>query len=316
MSAARAIFPDCTPEVAELLSPALMEILPALAVEIGMPADDAALIARIEAYDAIMPLEVYISDQVMAACPNLKLIVYLGTGFATHVDLAAAGRRRVRVLGVRGYGDRSVAEHALALMLAGARQIATMDREVRAGTWRMRRGIDLGGKVLGIVGLGGIGRALVPLAAGIGMEVVAWNRSGVPPGLACRAVSLDRLLAASDVVSLHLALEDETRGLLDAGRLARMKAGAILVNTARAQLVDEAAMVAALRDGRLGHAALDVFGVEPLAWDHPLRRLPNVTLTPHAAWNTLEATELLLHLGFETMRDELAALAVARPHGK
>jgi len=164
---------------------------------------------------------------------------------------------------------------------------------VRAGTWQPLEGMQLRGKTLGIVGLGGIGREVARIASGIGMKVIAWNRTARPDaGVAL--VALDALLAHADVISLHLALTDETLCLLDAQRLARIKPGAILVNTARGGLVDEAALIAALASGRLRHAGLDVFHDEPLRPDHPLAKLPNVTLSAHAAFRTREASETLI----------------------
>jgi D-3-phosphoglycerate dehydrogenase len=141
------------------------------------------------------------------------------------------------------------------------------------------------------------------------MRVIAWNRSGVPDDLPCRAVELEELLRSADVVSLHLVLNDQTRGFLDAARLGLMKPGAIFVNTARGAIVDEAALIAALAAGRIGHAGLDVFAGEPLAADHPLTRLANVTLTAHAAFATREASERLLRMALELLAEERRRLA-------
>ena len=307
-SNARAIFPDCTPDLADLMTPELRAIVPELDVHIGAPDGEAALIEMIRPYQAVMPLFVYLSETVLTACPELRTITYLSTGIATRLDLAAAERLGIRVRGVRGYGDRSVAEHALALMFASARNIASMDRDLRAGVWLQRPGTELAGKILGIVGLGGVGRSLAPLAAAIGMKVIAWNRSGVPADCPCTFAELDELLACADIVSLHLALNDETRGMIDLRRISLMKQRAILINTARGGLVDETALIDALSIGRLGHAGIDTYHVEPLPADHPLTRLPNVTLTTHAAWITVEASRNLLRIGLETLREELQAL--------
>jgi D-3-phosphoglycerate dehydrogenase len=153
--------------------------------------------------------------------------------------------------------------------------------------------MQLTGKTVGLVGTGGIGAEMARLCNGIGMRVLAWNRSPKAlPGV--EFVPLERLLAESDVVSIHLLLNDETRGFLSRERIAQMKKGAILVNTARGAIVDEAAMMAALEAGHLGHAALDVYGVEPLPAGHPLTRLRNTTLAPHAAFRTPEASDNLM----------------------
>jgi D-3-phosphoglycerate dehydrogenase len=176
-----------------------------------------------------------------------------------------------------------------------------MDREVRAGVWIQREGMQLLGKTLGVIGLGGIGREVARIAAGMGMEVIGWNRTkrADPP---VPLVELDTLLARSDVISLNLVLNDETRGFLSAERMARMKPGVILVNTARGALLDEAALIAALRGGHIRHAALDVFHAEPLKPDHPLAQLDNVTLSAHSAFRTVEASETLLRRAIDIVR--------------
>ena len=194
-----------------------------------------------------------------------------------------------------------MAEHSIALMLAAARDVARMDREVRAGIWTPQEGMQLLGKTLGVIGLGGIGREVARIARGMGMEVIAYNRTPrakTPVPL----VDIDTLLAQSDVVSVNLSLSDETRGFLSKERIARMKPGAILVNTARGALVDEAALIAALQSGHIRHAGLDVFHAEPLKPDHALATLPNVTLTSHAAFRTLEASMTLLRRAIDIVK--------------
>ncbi|WP_431271646.1 NAD(P)-dependent oxidoreductase [Dankookia sp. P2] len=178
---------------------------------------------------------------------------------------------------------------AFALLWDAARQTAMMDAAVRASEWPRVVGMQLTGKTIGLIGTGGIGAEMARLCNGIGMKVLAWNRSPkAMPGV--EFTSLDRLLAESDAVSLHLLLNDETRGFLSAVRIAQMKRGAILVNTARGAVVDEAAMCDALESGQLGHAALDVFVEEPLPAGHRLRGIRNATLTSHAAFRTPEAS--------------------------
>jgi len=165
-----------------------------------------------------------------------------------------------------------------------ARHIATMHGIVRAGGWRPMQGMELRGKTLGIVGLGGIGREMARIAGGVGLKVLAYNRSPKPA-----TVPIDEVLAKSDIVSLHLALNDHTRGFLDRQRLGKTKPGVIIVNTARAGVVDEPALIEMLRSGHVGHYATDVFGKEPPSADEPLLKLDNVTLTAHAGYNTPEA---------------------------
>jgi D-3-phosphoglycerate dehydrogenase len=160
-----------------------------------------------------------------------------------------------------------------------------------------------------VIGTGGIGKAMARLGAGLGMKVVAWNRSSVPEGLPCRAVELDELLSSADVVSLHLVLNEQTRGFLDRGRIGLIKPGAIFINTARGAIVDETALIEALQAGRIAHAGLDVFGTEPLPAGHPLTRLENVTLSAHAAFATREASERLLRMALELLAEERARAA-------
>ncbi|WP_022724175.1 NAD(P)-dependent oxidoreductase, partial [Rhodopseudomonas sp. B29] len=190
-------------------------------------------------------------------------------------------------------GDTAVAEATIALMWAAARNLALMDREMRAGFWLREDGLQLTGKTLGLIGLGGIGAEVARIAAGGGMKVIAWNRTPKPTA-GVEFVELDTLLRDSHVVSLHLLLTDETRGFLSRERLAAMRPGAILINTARGALVDEAAMIDALQSGHLRHAALDVFDIEPLPADHPLLQISNVTLSAHSAFRTPEASENLI----------------------
>jgi D-3-phosphoglycerate dehydrogenase len=176
-----------------------------------------------------------------------------------------------------------------------------MDREMRAGNWLREDGMQLTGKTLGLIGFGGIAAEVARIALGSGMRVIAWNRSPKShPGV--DFVDLDALLAQSHVVSLHLLLNDDTRGFITRERIAAMKPGVIFINTARAAIVDEAAMIDALKSGHIRHAGLDVFNIEPLPADHPLTKLPNVTLSAHSAFRTPEASENLLHAAWEHCR--------------
>ncbi len=299
----KATFIDCPPFLHALYQGEMAAIVPDLEINLGDPSRD-EVIALLADSPFAMNDHTLFDQALLAACPALKVIVFLGTGAASYIDLKAAERLGIRVRAYGGYGDQSVAEHALALMLASARQLAAMDRALRAGRWETLNSIELAGRTLGVIGTGGIGKAMVRLGAGIGMRVVAWNRSGVPADLPCEAVGLDELLAGADVVSLHLVLNDQTRGFLDARRIGLMKPGAIFINTARGAIVDEAALIAALETGRIGHAGLDVFALEPLPAGHPLTRLANVTLTAHAAFATREASERLLRIALEILAEE------------
>ncbi|HEX5078000.1 MAG TPA: NAD(P)-dependent oxidoreductase [Geminicoccaceae bacterium] len=302
----KAKFLDCPPFLHALYQGELAAIVPDLEINVGSPSRDEAIAFLADAAFAMNDHSM-MDEAFLRACPGLRAIVFLGTGAASFIDLAAAERLGIRVRAYGGYGDRSVAEHAVALMFAAARQIAAMDRAIRRGRWETLNGIELAGKVLGVVGSGGIGREMVRLGAALGMRVIAWNRSGVPQDLPCRAVELDALLAEADVVSLHVALNEGSRGLIDRRRIGLLRPGAILINTARGAILDEAALVDALRDGRIGHAGLDVFADEPLPADHPLTRLDNVTLTAHAAFMTEEASARLLRMALELLAEERAA---------
>jgi D-3-phosphoglycerate dehydrogenase len=238
---------------------------------------------------------------VARRCSGLKHVVFLGTGARSYMNPEELAELGIEVHLIKGYGDTAVAECAIALMWAAARGIAQMDREMRAGNWLREDGMQLTGKTLGLIGFGGIAAEVARIALGSGMKVIAWNRS--PKSFAgVEFVALEKLLAESDVVSLHLLLNDDTRGFVTAKHIAAMKPGVILVNTARAAMVDEAAMIAALKSGHVRHAGLDVFNTEPLPADHPLTGLPNVTLSAHSAFRTPEASENLIQAAWEHCR--------------
>ena len=234
-------------------------------------------------------------------CTGLRHVVFLGTGARSYMNPEELAEIGITVHLIKGYGDTAVAECAIALMWAAARGIAKMDREMRAGNWLREDAMQLTGKTLGLIGFGGIAAEVARIALGSGMKVIAWNRS--PKQFAgVEFVSLEALLAQSDVVSLHLLLNDETRGFLSRERIQAMQPGVILINTARGAVVDEAAMIEALKSGHIRHAGLDVFNTEPLPVDHPLTKIPNVTLSAHSAFRTPEASENLIHAAWEHCR--------------
>ena len=238
---------------------------------------------------------------VARRCKGLKHVVFLGTGARSYMNPEELAKLGISVHLIKGYGDTAVAECAIALMWAAARGIAKMDREMRVGNWLREDGMQLTGKTLGLIGFGGIAAEVARIAHGSGMKVIAWNRS--PKQFASvEFVSLEALLAQSHVVSLHLLLNDETRGFLSRERIAVMKPGVLLVNTARAAMVDETAMIEALKSGHIRHTGLDVFNTEPLPSDHPLTKIPNVTLSAHSAFRTPEASENLMHAAWEHCR--------------
>jgi len=239
--------------------------------------------------------------EVAKRCGRLKHVVFLGTGARSYMNPEELDELGISVHLIKGYGDTAVAEAAIALMWASARVIPWMDREMRSGNWLREDAMQLTGKTLGLIGFGGIAAEVARIALGSGMKVIAWNRSPKTyPGV--EFVALDRLLAESHVVSIHLLLNDETRGFLSREKIASMRKGVILVNTARGAIVDEQAMIDALKTGHIRHAGLDVYNIEPLPKDHPLTKISNVTLSAHSAFRTPEASENLIHAAWEHCR--------------
>jgi phosphoglycerate dehydrogenase-like enzyme len=225
--------------------------------------------------------------------PNLKLLVTTGMRNAA-IDVGAAQERGIVVCGTGGV-SAATAELTWALILALARHVPAEDRSMREGGWQTTVGIDLAGRTLGVVGLGNQGAPVARIGHAFGMRVIAWSQHLTPQRAAehgAEAVSRDELLEQSDVLTIHLKLSERSRGLIGAAELARMKPTALLVNTSRGPIVDEAALVAALRDGTIGGAALDVYDTEPLPAHHPLRSTPNTVLTPHIGYVTAATYEV------------------------
>ncbi len=298
----RAVFVDCNDALRTLAERIGRRDVPALMLGFGTADITADAIPAFLGGAAIAIVDhTALPIEVARRCAGLEDVVFLGTGARSYMDPEALATLGIAVHIIKGYGDTAVAECAIGLLFAAARGIAAMDGAMRDGRWLRQEGTQLTGKTLGLIGFGGIAAETARLGLGIGMRVIAWNRTPkTHPGV--EFVSLERLLADSDAVSLHLLLDDSTRGFLSAQRLAAMRPGAILVNTARGALVDEGAMVAALRSGRLGHAGLDVFAVEPLPPGHVLTALPNVTLSAHSGFRTPEANERLIDAAFAHCR--------------
>jgi D-3-phosphoglycerate dehydrogenase len=252
-------------------------------------------------YDIAIDDHSYMPSDLVRQCKNLKHVVFLGTGAASYMNVAELEATGVKVHTIKGYGDTAVAEQTIALMMAACRDLARMDRNMRAGTWATREGVQLFGKTLGIIGLGGIGSEVARIAKGMGMQVIGWNRTKRADANVT-TVELDDLLQRADVISINLTLNDETRGFLDKTRIARMKRGVIFINTARGALADEAALMEALKSGHIRHAGLDVFHNEPLKAGDPLAGLENVTLSAHAAFRTLEASMTLLRRAIDIVK--------------
>jgi len=272
-----------------------------------LPGSEAGLIQRIGSAEVVLNIRssCRFNEAVFAACPKLRLVSVWGTG-TDHVDLAAAARHGVTITNTPGVSAISIAEHALALMLAVARHLPQMDAATRGGQWPRGQSMELYGKTCGIIGLGAIGQQFARLANGIGMRVIAWTMHPKPLS-GVELVELDSLYRTSDVVSLHLRLSPQTVDFLAAPQFALMKKSAILINTARGAIVNEAAMLEALSTGAIAGAGLDVFTTEPLPPNHPVTHLANVAITPHNAGITPEALEAGLRMSVENIWEFLAS---------
>ncbi|NTF08916.1 hydroxyacid dehydrogenase [Agrobacterium rubi] len=258
------------------------------------------------------------TDAMMAKSPKLRIIARHGVGTDT-VDIAAATRRGIWVTNTPGGNSRAVAEHVFALAFQLARKLGQASGQTRHGLWAQNRadlnGIELGGRTLGLLGQGNIGTIVADLAQAFGMDVIVtdpWLDQAMP-----HIVPYEELLARADILSLHLPLTDYTRGIVDSDAIARMKTGAILINTSRGGLIDEDALAEALRSGKLGGAGLDVLDAEntdmvsPMLHNRlPIADLPNLIVTPHIAGQTEEA---LLNVGKAAVRDIAAVLNSNRP---
>jgi D-3-phosphoglycerate dehydrogenase len=264
------------------------------------PSSTAQLIDRIRLAEFVINVRARtpFTRAVLQSCPKLKLISIWGTG-TDNIDLAAARDLGIRVTNTPGVSAIAVAEHAVTLMLAVARQIVEVDRQVRAGQWPRAMVTQLHGKTLGLIGTGAIGREVARLGRAIGCRVIAWTFH--PYGDCAEWVPLEEIFRQSDVVSVHVRQSPETIGMIRRPHFELMKTSAIFINTARGAIVNEADLLDALREGNIRGAGLDVFDNEPLSTDSPFLSLPNVTLTPHSAATTPETTETGIALAIENI---------------
>jgi phosphoglycerate dehydrogenase-like enzyme len=277
--------------------------------------DEAELIERIRPANIVLsfrPAFTKFPKSVLDGAPNLRMICSSGTG-VEDIAVSEATARKIAVANVPGPSNRAVAEHCLALLFSVARAVPSQDRVVRRGEWKAIQGIELGGKTLGIVGVSGISSELAPIARGLGMNVISWSRNndtGRAAAIGSQAVSFDELLASTDVISLHVRLSDETRNMMGAPEFARMKRGAIVINTARGGLIDEDALVHALNSGQVAGAGLDVFAREPLPSGHPFLTMENIVMTPVSAWSTVDASARMINQSIENVAQFLAGAPV------
>lgn len=272
---------------------------PSGADELAARVGDAEIVINIRSTSKFTP-------DVLERCPQLRLISIWGTG-TDNVDLEAAKARGVRVTNTPGVSAIAVAEHTLALIMAVAKQIVTVDRQVRESKWPRAMVPQLRGKVLGLIGTGAIGREVARLGRALGMRVVAWTFH--PGGDIAEWLEFDDVFRQSDVVSVHVRQSPDTSGMIRREHFGLMKPGAIFINTARGPIVNEADLIAALQTNRIAGAGLDVFDREPLPPDAPFYALPNVVLTPHAAGITPETTEAGLALAIDNVLAFLAGRA-------
>ena len=257
-------------------------------------------IQRIGDADMVLLNKTPITEAILAACPSVKLICIQATGYNV-VDCQAAAKRGIPVCNIPGYGTDSVAQFTFALLLELCHQVGLHDRSVHAGDWANNPDfcywktpqMELSGKTMGIIGYGAIGQAVAKIAQAFGMKILAYSRTHRPGHEYC---DLDTLLANSDVVTLHCPLFPETTGLINGETIAKMKDGAILLNTARGPLIDETAVAEALRSGKLRGAAMDVVSQEPIQPNNPLLTAPNCIITPHMAWAPIEARRRIVEI--------------------
>ncbi len=281
-------------------------------------ADLGAVAARLAEFDVVMAMRerTPFPRALLERLPRLRLLVTAGMRNAA-IDITAASERGILVCGTAGL-PYPTAELTWALILSLVRRIPTEDRATREGRWQETVGLGLNGKTLGVLGLGTLGSRVARVGRAFEMPVLAWSQNLTAERAAevgATLVGRDELLARADVVTIHLVLSERTRGLIGARELALMKPSAYLVNTSRGPIVDEAALVRALRDGALAGAGLDVFDEEPLPLDHPLRRLPNTAITPHLGYVTEETYRIFYGQAVEDIEAYLrgAPIRVLRP---
>lgn len=271
--------------------------------------DQEKLLARVQDADIIVLANQPLSAAIIAACPKLKMLSVAFTG-VDHIALDACRKRNIMVCNAAGYSTNAVAELVFGLLISVIRNIVACDERCRhAGTKDGLVGFELLGKTFGVVGTGAIGSRVAQLAAAFGCRVLAYSRTQRAELAAAGVeyVTLDELLQQADFVSLHVPLTDATRGLINAESISKMKSSAVLINTARGPVIDSAALAAALKEGRIAGAGIDVFeGEPPIAEDHPLCAAPNTVLTPHVAFASREALEARAEIVFANISSWLA----------
>lgn len=270
----------------------------------NMPDSEIELVQRASDANIIYTDLTRIKASLMDKCPNLEMICFLGVGASSHVDIPAATQRGIVVTTTPNYGNNAVAEHAITLMFCAARRVIYANKKLMNGQWDQSKftGIEITGKTLGLVGLGPIAARVAELGQALNMELLCWTRRPSPERArkhGVKFVSLEELFRKADVVSIHLPGVPETQKLINRSLLELMKPTAILVNTARGEIVDNEALAELLQKGRIAAAAVDVFEEEPPPRDYPLLKLDNVIATPHIAYNTKEANKNMLRIAID-----------------
>jgi D-3-phosphoglycerate dehydrogenase / 2-oxoglutarate reductase len=293
---------------ADLAEPALNLLRDYEVVFAGKTPTEDDIVALCEQNDPVAIIVRYskVGERAMAAAPSLKVISKHGSGTDT-IDKAAARARGIEVVAAAGANAAAVAEQALALMLACAKSVTTLNARMHAGYWdkSTHKSLELGGRTVGLIGLGAIGQRFAKMADAIGMRVIGFDPYAKELPACIQSVDLETIWRESDVISLHCPLTEENRNLVNARTLAACKPGVIIVNTARGGLVDEAALVAALQSGQVASAGLDSFQVEPMVAGHPFHGIGNLTLSPHIGGVTGDA---YVNMGVAAARNALDVL--------
>lgn len=308
MSEARATKPAILVTAADLAPQALALLDAYEIVYAGKAPNEQDIVALCRIHDPVAIIVRYskVGAAAMDAAPSLKVISKHGSGTDT-IDKAAAASRGIEVVAAAGANAAAVAEEALALLLACAKSVVALDARMHAGHWdkATHKSTELSGKTLGLVGLGAIGQRMARMAIGMDMRVIGFDPYATNVPDCIHKVELDDIWRESDVISLHCPLTDDNRGLLNSRTLAQCKRGVLVVNTARGGLVDEAALLAAVRTGQVAAAGLDSFSVEPMSAGHPFQGEPNIILSPHIGGVTREA---YVNMGVAAAKNALAVL--------
>ena len=301
------VYPDVDPSIKRFLTDdatSKLKTISEFRFFEGKPKNTAEFLSRVQDADGIL-LGWHLPNEVLSACSKLKIVSFTGIGANNFIDLNYANRLGVKITNTPGYADNTVAEHAFSLLLSLAKNIPKHNENVINGIWDQSiTSMELAGKTIGLIGLGGIGKRMAEICNAFRMNVKCWTFNPSEEraqSAGVSFVSLDELLRTSDVISLHIPLTEETRNFLTDKELSTIKQGAILINTARAEIIDTNSLVKHLSSGRLRGAGIDVFEEEPLSIKSPLLTLDNVILTPHIGFNTEEATKEILNISINNL---------------